>query len=81
MLGNFQLYVFYLYFEEKSLLVGKKNESMIPPNKRAHGSLLSEKEQEKRKGVQTAEPPDGGGKQCPGGGAGRMRLGILHKLG
>lgn len=54
---------------------------MIPPNKRAHGSLLSEKEQEKRKGVQTAEPPDGGGKQCPGGGAGRMRLGTLHKLG
>lgn len=54
---------------------------MIPPNKRTHGPSLSEKEQEKRKGVQPAEPPDAGGKQCPGGAAGSVRLGTLHKLG
>lgn len=43
MLGKFKLYVFYHYFKEMSLLVGKKNESMIPPNKRAHSSLREKK--------------------------------------
>lgn len=54
---------------------------MIPPSERAHGSLLSEKEQEKKRGGQTAEPSDGGGRQCPRGGAGRVRHGAPHKLG